>query len=162
MKISSKHLYSQTIRAIFFFWGGGDNRAVTELSFVHITTKTWTYCGVFGFFRRKKNCQEIFSPRLNPFFENTMSCVKCHMSCVMYHVSCFFSLSFGRSGDANRWRVWYQQGLPCLFVKALGITIFSLLLTFIRQEKQKKERRNKNQGVQTMVWKTIWTYLAKL
>ena len=29
-----------------------DNRAVTELIFVHVTTKTWAYFGVFGFFRQ--------------------------------------------------------------------------------------------------------------
>ena len=39
--------------------GRGDNRAVTELGFAHVTTKTWAYSGVFGFFRKKcrqKNC----------------------------------------------------------------------------------------------------------
>ena len=33
--------------------GRGDNRAVTELSFAHVTNKTWAYSGVFGFFRKK-------------------------------------------------------------------------------------------------------------
>ena len=33
--------------------GRGDSRAVTELSFTHVTTKTWAYFGVFGFFITK-------------------------------------------------------------------------------------------------------------
>ena len=39
--------------------GRGDNRAVTELGFAHVTTKTWAYSRVFGFFRKKirqENC----------------------------------------------------------------------------------------------------------
>ena len=46
----------------FFVWiiiGGWDKRAVTELGFAHVTTKSWAYFGVFGFFRKKfrrKNC----------------------------------------------------------------------------------------------------------
>ena len=31
--------------------GRGDNRAVTDLGFAHVTTKTWAYLGVFGSFR---------------------------------------------------------------------------------------------------------------
>ena len=33
--------------------GGGDSGAVTELGFPHVSTKTWAYLGVFGFFRKK-------------------------------------------------------------------------------------------------------------
>ena len=33
------------------YLGRGNNRAMTELSFGHVTTKTWAYSGVFGFFR---------------------------------------------------------------------------------------------------------------
>ena len=33
--------------------GGGYIRAVTEVGFAHVTTKTWAYLGVFGFFRKK-------------------------------------------------------------------------------------------------------------
>ena len=29
---------------------GGDTRAVTELGFGHVTTKTWAYSGMVGFF----------------------------------------------------------------------------------------------------------------
>ena len=32
--------------------GRGDNRAVTEFGFAHVTTKTWAYLGVFGFIRK--------------------------------------------------------------------------------------------------------------
>ena len=32
--------------------GEGDNRALTEWGFAHVTTKTWAYLGVFGFFRK--------------------------------------------------------------------------------------------------------------
>ena len=31
--------------------GEGGNRAVTHLVFAHVTTKTYAYLGVFGFFR---------------------------------------------------------------------------------------------------------------
>ena len=31
--------------------GGRDKRAVTELGFAHVNTKSWSYLGVFGFFR---------------------------------------------------------------------------------------------------------------
>ena len=44
-------------------------RRATELSFRHVTTKTWAYSGVFGF-------SEFFSDKLCPppksLFENTM------------------------------------------------------------------------------------------
>ena len=32
---------------------GGDKRAVTELNFAHVTTITWAYFKVFGFFLEK-------------------------------------------------------------------------------------------------------------
>ena len=54
-----------------YYQQGGDNRAVTELSFGHVTTKTWAYSGVFGFFRKtfwQKNCP----PPPKSLFENTM------------------------------------------------------------------------------------------
>ena len=31
--------------------GVGDNRAVTEIGFAHVTTKTWAYLEMFDFFR---------------------------------------------------------------------------------------------------------------
>ena len=39
----------------------GDNRAVTELSFAHVTIKTLAYSGVFGFFR-KKSSKKLLPP----------------------------------------------------------------------------------------------------
>ena len=45
-----------------------------------------------------------------------MSCVTCHVShvtCPVSHVT-FFSLFFGQSGGAYRWRDCYQRGLPRL------------------------------------------------
>ena len=48
--------------------GRGDNRAVTELGFAHVTTKTWAYSEVFDFLRKKiwrKNCP----PHPNHFLE---------------------------------------------------------------------------------------------
>ena len=33
--------------------GGEDNRAVTDLDFPHVTTKSWAYFGVFNFIRKK-------------------------------------------------------------------------------------------------------------
>ena len=54
-----------------------------------------------------------------------MSCVMCNVSCVTCNVSrvtchvsnvtChFFFFFFGQSGEAYRWRVCYQRGLPRL------------------------------------------------
>ena len=60
------------------------------------------------------------------FTPQNMSHVKCHVSCVTRHVSCvmchvshvtchiFFFFFFGRNGEAYRWRVCYQRGLPRL------------------------------------------------
>ena len=51
--------------------GGGDNRVVTELSFGHVTTKTWAYFGVFSFFRTKISAKKMSPPHPNHFFVNT-------------------------------------------------------------------------------------------
>ena len=53
--------------------GGRDNKAAANFSFGHVTTKTWAYSGVFGFFRKKNLSQNLFptSP-LKSIFENTM------------------------------------------------------------------------------------------
>ena len=58
-----------------------------------------------------------------------MSCVTCHVSHVMCHMSCvtcnfFLSLFFGQAGEACRWRVCYQRGLP-----RLVLTIITLLIS---------------------------------
>ena len=45
------------------YLGGGGNRAVTELSFGHVTTKTWAYSGVFGFFS-KNVWQKMFGKKV--------------------------------------------------------------------------------------------------
>ena len=68
-----------------------------------------------------------------------MSCVTCHMSHVTCHMSCVtchnfffylnFLLFFGQSGEAYRWRVFYQQGLPRLvYDKKHNLKPFGLLL----------------------------------
>ena len=51
--------------------GWGDNKAVTELSFGHVTSKTWAYSGVFGFFRKKFR-QKNSPPPPKSLFQNTM------------------------------------------------------------------------------------------
>ena len=44
-----------------------------------------------------------------------MSCVMCHMSGAMCHLSnVTCPIFFLQSGEAYRWRVCYQQGLPHL------------------------------------------------
>ena len=58
---------------MLYLWllGRGDNRAVPELGFAHVTTKTWAYSGVFIFSRNffwRKNCP----PPPKALFENTM------------------------------------------------------------------------------------------
>ena len=53
-----------------------------------------------------------------------VSHVTCHMSrvtCHMSHVTCHFSFLFGQSGEAYRWRVCYQRGLPRLVLTTKGI-----------------------------------------
>ena len=53
--------------------GRGENRTVTELGFAHVTTKTWAYSRVFGFFRKniwQKNCS-----RKHMKYANTRICV---------------------------------------------------------------------------------------
>ena len=77
-----------------------------------------------------------------------VSCVTCHVSpvtchlspvtCHLSHVEIFFKFfltkkniqkkcpkKIGQSGGASRWRVCYQQGLPCLVLKYV-IEIFFL------------------------------------
>ena len=63
-----------------------------------------------------------------------MSCVTCHVSHVMHHMSCvnchmshFFSSFFWQCGEAYRWRVCYQWGLPRL-VFWTGRTYFEWIL----------------------------------
>ena len=58
-----------------------------------------------------------------------MSYVTCQVSPVACHVSgvtCLFfcSLFFGQSGEASRWRVCYQRGLPQL-VSSVGAPLLS-------------------------------------
>ena len=49
------------------------------------------------------------------------SCVTCHISHVTCHMSqsFFFLFLFGQSGEAYRWRVCYQGGLPRLVLEQL-------------------------------------------
>ena len=52
-----------------------------------------------------------------------MSRVKCHMSHLTCHNFLFlFLFFFGQSGEAYRWRVCYQRGVPCL-VFCIGASI---------------------------------------
>ena len=55
-----------------------------------------------------------------------VSCVTCHVSRVTCHMSLFFFFFFffGQSGEAYRWRVCYQRGLPRL-VFLIWDTLFS-------------------------------------
>ena len=50
--------------------------AVTELSFGHVTTKTWTYSGVFGFFSKTFRQKKMSNPTQITFSkpENTEMC----------------------------------------------------------------------------------------
>ena len=59
-----------------------------------------------------------------------MLCVTCHVSHVMFpvsHVTCHMShvifFFFGQSGEAYRWRVCYQWGLPRQVFRSLHKTI---------------------------------------
>ena len=55
-----------------------------------------------------------------------MSRVTCHMSHVTCHTSHFFYylFFFGQSGEAYRWRVCYQRGLPRLVLVSISFTLF--------------------------------------
>ena len=74
-----------------------------------------------------------------------VSCVKCHMSHVTCHMSCvtchmslfsssfFTSFFFGKSGEAYRWRVCYQRGLPRLvFTRSFYIKKKILIMAIYR------------------------------
>ena len=52
--------------------GGGDNRVVTELGFAHVTTKSWAYLGVFGFFKNNFGKKKMPPTPTKSHFENTM------------------------------------------------------------------------------------------
>ena len=54
----------------------------------------------------------------------------CHVLCVTCHV--FLLLFFGQSGEAYRWRVCYQRGLPRLVSTTLGLQIFSEALPLLK------------------------------
>ena len=58
----------------------------------------------------------------------------CHVSCVTCHVSQFFSLFFyfffGQCGEAYRWRVCYQRGLPRLVFYESGILTMNINVFF--------------------------------
>ena len=68
-----------------------------------------------------------------------VSCVTCHVSHVTCHMSrvMFFSSFFGQSGEAYRWRVCYQWGLPRLVftnfvIRPASLPIFDLPLQITR------------------------------
>ena len=61
-----------------------------------------------------------------------VSHVMCHMSdvtCHNYLILFIFFLFFGQSGEAYRWRVCYQQGLPRLVYNIKGISFYVLFWT---------------------------------
>ena len=59
------------LKAIHLNRGWGDNRAATELSFGHVTTKTWVCSGVFEFFGNFFLSQNMSLPP-KYIFENKM------------------------------------------------------------------------------------------
>ena len=75
-KIRNAAAGEPTLLELFLKFGcllgrGGDNRAVTELGFTHVTTKTWAYLGMFGFFRNFFG-HKFSPPPAKSHFENTM------------------------------------------------------------------------------------------
>ena len=52
--------------------GRGDNKAVTELSFAHVTTKTWTYSRVLAFSEKKNLLKKLSPTPPKSLFKNTM------------------------------------------------------------------------------------------
>ena len=91
VKISSPKLHSQTIRARELkFWEKVHHPPLHVMCQVsHVT------CHISGV-----TCH--------------MSCVTCHMSQFFFLFYLFIYLFFGQSGEASRWRVCYQRGLPRL------------------------------------------------
>ena len=56
-----------------------------------------------------------------------VSHVLCHVSRVTCHMSNFFSF-FGQGGEAYRWRVGYQRGLPCLVVSRTEVSAGQIIV----------------------------------
>ena len=55
---------------VLVLWiGRGDNRAVTELGFAHVNTKTYAYLGVLGFFKKNFANKKCPPPQPNPIFK---------------------------------------------------------------------------------------------
>ena len=61
-------------------------------------------------------CSKIYLDSLK-----NMSHVTCHVQCVTCNFFLLFSLFFLQIGGYGRWRVGYQQGLPCLVVSAIDL-----------------------------------------
>ena len=87
MKISSKHLHSQTVRA----------RELNFFETVHLPPPVM--CNV-SHVTCHMSCVTFH-----------MSHVMCHISCVICTFSHFLLNFFGQSFEASRWRVCYQRGL---------------------------------------------------
>ena len=49
---------------VFFpvYLGSGDNRALTQSSFTHVTTNTWPHSEVFGVFQKKLSMKKCIPP----------------------------------------------------------------------------------------------------
>ena len=60
-----------------------------------------------------------------------VSRVRCHVSHVTCHINfnLLFIYFFGQSGEASRWRVCYQRGLPRLFI--LSFTHLNEIIIYI-------------------------------
>ena len=52
-------------------WGGGDKWALVDLSFTHVTTKTWAHSWRFGFSRKQFRLKCCPPPLVKSLFENT-------------------------------------------------------------------------------------------
>ena len=101
------------------------------------------------------------------FVPHYVLCVMCHVSCVICHVSpevCtvlaenilwYYNIKnlsklrkknsseeIGQNGGASRWRVCYQQGLPCLVSCHIPVIIMDIVLNLKMPTKHSKLKGN--------------------
>ena len=103
-------------------------QSVSELSF---SSKSSLYYKSQTVWARAQNFWENVHPHNMSHVTCQMPCITCQMSCVNCHIIFFVGLI----GGAYRWRVCYQQGLPCLVLfnadPVIVFFFFAMLLLYL-------------------------------
>ena len=110
--------------------GGGDEWALIELSFTHITSKTWAHSGKFGYFRiffrlkkRPPPAKSLFEITMgNPFFGTPFFGTKRStkffqiINCIaLYQKNCFQNRSWTLGSARTRKHMKYPNTHICKF-----------------------------------------------